>query len=314
MILEGRKTGKMYDMIIIGAGTAGLSAAIYGVRAGKRVLILEEKNYGGQIINSPEIENYPGIRKISGYEFAKNLYEQATELGAEYRQERVIRVTDYGEMKQVITKTSAEETAYDTKTVILATGVKRRMLGVAREEAFIGAGISYCATCDGMFFRGREVAVVGGGNTALEDAMFLSGYCKKVTLIHRREQFRGEDKLLHHLKEKENVTFLLNKVVIELLGDKMLEGIRLQDVRSLEEQELRVDGVFVAVGQLPDNAAFAELVELDETGYIQAAENCKTKVPGIYTAGDCRTKTVRQLATAASDGAVAALAACEYIG
>ena len=305
----------MYDIIIIGAGTAGLSAAIYGVRAGKKVLILEEKNYGGQIINSPEIENYPGIRKISGYEFAKNLFEQATELGAEYRQERVTGVKDNGEKKQVLSKAaSGEEKNYETRTVILATGVKRRMLGVEREEELIGAGVSYCAACDGMFFRGREVAVVGGGNTALEDAMFLSGYCKKVYVIHRREEFRGEDKMVQNLKEKENVTFLLNSVVTKLLGDKMLEGVLLKDVRTGKEQELKVSGIFVAIGQIPDNDAFADLVETDETGYIQASEDCETKVPGIYTAGDCRTKAVRQLATAASDGAVAALAACEYMG
>lgn len=305
----------MYDIIIIGAGTAGLSAAIYGVRAGKKVLILEEKNYGGQIINSPEIENYPGIRKISGYEFAKNLFEQATELGAEYRQERVTGIKDNGEKKEVLSKAaSGEEKNYETRTVILATGVKRRMLGVEREEELIGAGVSYCATCDGMFFRGREVAVVGGGNTALEDAMFLSGYCKKVYVIHRREEFRGEDKMVQNLKEKENVTFLLNSVVTKLLGDKMLEGILLKDVRTGKEQELKVSGIFVAIGQIPDNDAFADLVETDETGYIQASEDCETKVPGIYTAGDCRTKAVRQLATAASDGAVAALAACEYMG
>lgn len=305
----------MYDIIIIGAGTAGLSAAIYGVRAGKKVLILEEKNYGGQIINSPEIENYPGIRKISGYEFAKNLFEQATELGAEYRQERVTGIKDNGEKKQVLSKAaSGEEKNYETRTVILATGVKRRMLGVEREEELVGAGVSYCATCDGMFFRGREVAVVGGGNTALEDAMFLSGYCKKVYVIHRREEFRGEDKMVQNLKEKENVTFLLNSVVTKLQGDKMLEGILLKDVRTGKEQDLKVSGVFVAIGQIPDNEAFADLVETDETGYIQASEDCETKVPGIYTAGDCRTKAVRQLATAASDGAVAALAACEYMG
>lgn len=305
----------MYDIIIIGAGTAGLSAAIYGVRAGKKVLILEEKNYGGQIINSPEIENYPGIRKISGYEFAKNLFEQATELGAEYRQERVTGIKDNGEKKEVLSKAaSGEEKNYETRTVILATGVKRRMLGVEREEELIGAGVSYCATCDGMFFRGREVAVVGGGNTALEDAMFLSGYCKKVYVIHRRQEFRGEDKMVQNLKEKENVTFLLNSVVAKLQGDKMLEGILLKDVRTGKEQDLKVSGVFVAIGQIPDNEAFADLVETDETGYIQASEDCETKVPGIYTAGDCRTKAVRQLATAASDGAVAALAACEYMG
>lgn len=305
----------MYDIIIIGAGTAGLSAAIYGVRAGKKVLILEQKTYGGQIVNSPEVENYPGIRKISGYEFAKNLFEQATGLGAEYKQERVVRVIDGTEKKQVVTElASGEEKSYETKTVILATGVKRRMLGVEREEELIGAGVSYCATCDGMFFRGREVAVVGGGNTALEDAMFLSGYCKKVYVIHRREEFRGEDKLVQNLRGKENVVFLLNTVVTGLTGDKLLEGLVLKDVKSGEERPLPISGVFVAIGQIPDNEAFVDLVEMDDNGYIQAAEDCVTKVPGIYTAGDCRTKAVRQLATAASDGAVAALVACEYIG
>lgn len=305
----------MYDIIIIGAGTAGLSAAIYGVRAGKKVLILEQKTYGGQIVNSPEVENYPGIRKISGYEFAKNLFEQATGLGAEYKQERVVRVIDGTEKKQVVTElVSGEEKSYETKTVILATGVKRRMLGVEREEELIGAGVSYCATCDGMFFRGREVAVVGGGNTALEDAMFLSGYCKKVYVIHRREEFRGEDKLVQNLRGKENVVFLLNTVVTGLTGDKLLEGLVLKDVKSGEKRPLPISGVFVAIGQIPDNEAFVDLVEMDDNGYIQATEDCVTKVPGIYTAGDCRTKAVRQLATAASDGAVAALAACEYIG
>lgn len=305
----------MYDIIIIGAGTAGLSAAIYGVRAGKKVLILEQKTYGGQIVNSPEVENYPGIRKISGYEFAKNLFEQATGLGAEYRQERVVCVNDGTEKKQVVTESaSGGEKNYETKTVILATGVKRRTLGVEREEELIGAGVSYCATCDGMFFRGREVAVVGGGNTALEDAIFLSGYCKQVYVIHRREEFRGEDKLVQNLREKENVVFLLNTVVTGLMGDKMLEGLVLKNVETGEERQLPVNGVFVAIGQIPDNGVFIDLVEMDDNGYIQAAEDCVTKVPGIYTAGDCRTKNVRQLATAASDGAVAALTACEYIG
>lgn len=306
----------MYDIIIVGAGTAGLSAAIYGVRAGKSVLVLEAKTFGGQIVNSPEVENYPGIAKISGYEFAKNLYEQATSLGAEYKQEKVVRIEEQAEdIKGVYVQSSAgTEICYEAKSVILATGAKNRPLGVEREESMIGAGVSYCATCDGMFFRGREVAVVGGGNTALEDAMFLSEYCQKVYVIHRRDEFRGEAKLVEALQQKENVVFILKAVVTALVGEPMLTALKIQDVETKEVTELPVSGVFVAIGQMPDNGAFADYVQLDEKGYIQAAEDCKTETPGIYTAGDCRTKMVRQLATAAADGAVAALAACEYIG
>ena len=310
----------MYDIIIVGGGTAGLSAAIYGVRAGRKVLILEAKSYGGQINNSPEVENYPGIRKISGMEFAKGLYEQATGLGAEFRQGQVIRVEEQENCRVVVVSgvdksgSDREEQKYETKTVILATGARNRPLGVAREQELTGAGVSYCATCDGMFFRGRQVAVAGGGSTALEDAAFLSNYCEKVYLIHRRNQFRGEERLVENLRQKENVEFVLDTVVTGLLGETILEGIRIQDVATKEERELAVSGLFVAVGQMPDNKDFAGLVALDEKGYIQAAEDCRTDTPGIFVAGDCRTKDVRQLATAAADGAVAALAACEYIG
>lgn len=310
----------MYDIIIVGGGTAGLSAAIYGVRAGRKVLILEAKSYGGQIINSPEVENYPGIRKISGMEFAKGLYEQATGLGAEFRQGQVIRVEEQENCRVVVVSgvdksgSGREEQKYETKTVILATGARNRPLGVAREQELTGAGVSYCATCDGMFFRGRQVAVAGGGSTALEDAAFLSNYCEKVYLIHRRNQFRGEERLVENLRQKENVEFVLDTIVTGLLGETMLEGVRIQDVVTKEERELAVSGLFVAVGQMPDNKDFAGLVALDEKGYIQAAEDCRTDTPGIFVAGDCRTKDVRQLATAAADGAVAALAACEYIG
>lgn len=310
----------MYDIIIVGGGTAGLSAAIYGVRAGRKVLILEAKSYGGQIINSPEVENYPGIRKISGMEFAKGLYEQATGLGAEFRQGQVIRVEEQENCRVVVVSgvdksgSGREGQKYETKTVILATGARNRPLGVAREQELTGAGVSYCATCDGMFFRGRQVAVAGGGSTALEDAAFLSNYCEKVYLIHRRNQFRGEERLVEILRQKENVEFVLDTIVTGLLGETMLEGVRIQDVATKEERELAVSGLFVAVGQMPDNKDFAGLVALDEKGYIQAAEDCRTDTPGIFVAGDCRTKDVRQLATAAADGAVAALAACEYIG
>ncbi|MCH5251763.1 MAG: thioredoxin-disulfide reductase [Lachnospiraceae bacterium] len=300
----------MYDIIIVGGGTAGLSAAIYGVRAGKKVLVLEQKNYGGQIVNSPEIENYPGIKHISGYEFATGLYEQATGLGAGFERGKVIGITDKGDTKLV----STEKKEYETRTVILATGAKNRPLGVEEETRFMGAGLSYCATCDGAFFRDREVAVVGGGNTALEDALFLSGYCKKVSVIHRREEFRGESRKLQALQEKENVEFILDTVVTKLQGDTMIEGVILKNVVTDEETEKKLNGLFVAIGQMPDNEAFKDLVTVDEKGYIQAEEDCLTRTAGIFTAGDCRTKTVRQLTTAAADGAVAALAACEYIG
>ena len=299
----------MYDMIIIGAGTAGLSAAIYGVRAGKSVLVLEGENYGGQIINSPEVENYPGIAKISGFEFATGLYEQAQNLGAVIAFEAVSRVEKTGRDFVVYT----DERELPCHSVILATGAKNRPLGLEREMELIGAGVSYCATCDGAFFRNQVTAVVGGGSTALEDAEFLSSYCSKVYLIHRRDAFRGEQWLVENLRKKENVEFVLNSVVTEILGENGVEGIRVKDKVTGEERKLEINGLCVAIGQMPDNHACEALVELDESGYIRALEDCKTSEPGIFAAGDCRTKTVRQLTTAASDGAVAGLAACEYI-
>lgn len=300
----------MFDIIVVGAGTAGLSAAIYGVRAGKKVLVLEEKSYGGQIINTPEVENYPGIKNISGFEFATNLYEQAKELGAEIAYEKVKQILDGEEKKQVITG----EKTYEAKSVIIATGAKNRPLGLEREKEFIGAGISYCATCDGMFFRGKDVAVVGGGNTALEDTTFLSNYCNKVYLIHRRDEFRGDEHSVNRLKQKENVEFVMESRVTELAGEGRLDAITVEHIPTGELRNISVAGLFVAIGQMPDNEAFRELIDVDVAGYICATEDCKTKVPGVFTAGDCRTKTVRQLTTAAADGAVAALAACEYIG
>ncbi len=300
----------MYDIIIVGAGTAGLSAAIYGVRAGKQVLVLEAKNYGGQIINSPEVENYPGIKHISGFEFATNLYEQVKELGAEVLYEKVVEVIDHNEFKTVVT----ENNKYESRAVILATGAENRPLGVEREEEMIGAGVSYCATCDGAFYKGKDVAVIGGGNTALEDALFLSNYCNKVYLIHRRDSFRGEEKQLEILKEKGNIEFILNSTVVQLNGTDRVESITVKNKVTEEERSIHVNGVFVAIGQMPKNEIFADLIEIDTKGYIVAAEECKTNVSGIFTAGDCRTKTVRQLATAASDGAIAGLAACQYIG
>lgn len=299
----------MYDIIIIGAGTAGMSAAIYGLRAGKKVLVLEGKSYGGQIINTTEVENYPGIKKVSGFEFATNLYQQAMDLGAELIYEKVVQIKDNDRKKIVVT----DNKEYETKTVIIATGAKNRPLGLDREEELIGAGVSYCATCDGMFFRGKDVAVVGGGSTALEDALFLSNFCDKLYVIHRRDSFRGEDRLVKALKEKENVTFVLDCVVVKLLGENTVSGISVKNVKNDTITDIAVGGVFIAIGQEPDNEIFSDLIKLDEKGYVRAGEDCITNIEGIFTAGDCRTKTVRQLTTAASDGAVAALAACEYM-
>lgn len=301
---------KQYDIVIVGAGTAGLSAAIYAVRAGKSVIVLEATTHGGQIVNTPEVENYPGIQKISGFEFANNLYEQAKSLGAEVVYEKVIGIEVNGEEK--IVHTAKED--YQAKAVILATGAKNRPLGLEHEKEWIGAGISYCATCDGMFYRGKDVAVAGGGNTALEDAIFLTNYCRKVYLIHRRDAFRGEEKLLQTLKEKPNVEFVLNANITRLIGEDGVDGVEVEDKNTHEKRVLDVMGLFVAIGQMPENSEFINVVDLDKGGYIEAKEDCKTKTKGIFTAGDCRTKKVRQLATAASDGAIAALAACEYIG
>lgn len=299
----------MYDIIIVGAGTAGLSAAVYGMRAGKQVLILEEKIYGGQIINASEVENYPGIPHISGYEFAENLYKQATDLGAELRYEKVLGIQEEEGLKRV--RTGRAE--YVCRTVILAGGAKNRKLHLEREEELTGAGISYCATCDGAFCRGKEAAVAGGGNTALEDALFLSGYCKKVYLIHRRKTFRGEEKLAAAVREKGNVELLLESQVISVCGRERLSSVTVRHDPTGESRELPVAMLFIAIGQAPDNQAFSNLVRLDGYGYIIAGEDCITSAKGVFAAGDCRTKTIRQLATAAADGAVAALAACSYM-
>lgn len=299
----------MYDIVIIGAGPAGLSAAIYGQRAGKETLLIDAKGFGGQIINTPDVENYPGIKRVSGLELATNLYEQATELGAEIVYEKAVGIEDAGQYKKVKT----ESTVYETKSVIISTGAKNRPMGLEQEEKYTGAGVSYCATCDGAFFRGRDVAVIGGGNTALEDAEVLSGIADKVYLVHRRDQFRGEEANVKRLREKENVEFVLDSVPVELVGDTMISGLKVKNVKTEETITLLVQGVFVAIGQMPDNQDFADVARLDDKGYVTAGEDCLTGTPGIFTAGDCRTKKVRQLATAAADGAVAALAAVEYI-
>ena len=299
----------MYDIIIIGAGPAGLAAAVYGQRAEKKTFLIDEKGYGGQIINTPEVENYPAIQKISGFDFANNLYQQASDLGAELTFEKAVGIESKSDIKIVKT----EGGAYEAKAVIIATGAKNRPLGLDREEELTGRGVAYCATCDGAFYRGKTVAVIGGGNTALEDAEVLSGLANKVYLIHRRDAFRGEEANVKRIQAKENVEILLNKIPTALLGEDKISGLEIQDKLTGEKTILTLDGVFVAIGQMPDNAAFAELISLDDKGYVTAGEDCLTKSDGIFVAGDCRTKKVRQLATAVADGAVAALAAVEYV-
>ena len=300
---------RKYDVVIVGAGPAGLTAAIYARRASKTVLVLEAKAWGGQIINTPDIENYPVVAHISGADFANDLYQQATALGAEVRLEKVVGVEDLGAVRSV--RSTREE--YEAGAVILATGSENRRLGVDREQELIGKGVSYCATCDGNFFRRRDVAVVGGGNTALEDALYLADLANKVYLIHRRDSFRGEEATVARLREKQNVEFVFNATVTALLGDKRLSGVELTDKFSGEKRELEVKGLFVAVGRIPEKESFRTLIDVDEAGYAVADESCRTKVPGVFVAGDNRTKEVRQLVTAAADGAVAATEAVRYL-
>lgn len=299
----------MKDIIVVGAGPAGMTAAVYGVRAGKSVLVLDKAGFGGQIVNAASVENFPGFKGISGVDLAAAMHDQAEELGAEFAFAQVTGIEDQGDVKVV--KTSSGD--HEAKTVIIATGASNRKLGVEGELRLTGAGVSYCATCDGNFFRGKTVAVVGGGNTALDDAEVLAGICKKVYLVHRRDEFRGEASTVRRLAEKENVEFVLNSVPIEITGKFMVESLVVENKATGEQRALEVNGVFVAVGQIPENSAFENVMELDAAGYAAAGEDCRTETPGVFTAGDCRTKMVRQLITAASDGSVAALAAVDYI-
>ena len=296
------------DIIIIGAGPAGLTAAIYAARAGKSVLVFEAKTYGGQILNASNVVNYPGIKEISGAEYSTDLYEQAISFGAEVKFDKVIDVDVEGDIKIVKT----ENKHYKTKALILATGAYSRPLGLEGEDKYIGSGVSYCATCDGNFFKNKEVAVVGGGDTALTDALYLSNICKKVYLIHRRDKFRGSESYVKKLSKLENVEFVFNSNVTKLFGKDKLEKVEVTD-NDDNKFMLEVSGLFVAIGQLPENGNFKELIEVDDAGYFVAGENCHTKVPGIFVAGDSRVKSLRQLTTAVSDGSVAATEACDYL-
>lgn len=297
----------MYDVIIIGAGPAGLTAAIYALRAKKSVLVFESNMVGGQIVNTLDIENYPVNPHISGYDFATNLKKQAEELGAIIKNEKVIEVIN-GDTKTVKT----EESVYNAKTIIIASGLENRTLNLPNEAELVGKGISFCATCDGNFFRGKDVAVVGGGNTALEDALYLSNIVNKVYLIHRRNEFRGDTKTVDLIKSKENIELILESNVKSINGENNLESI---DVINNEGniKNIKVSALFIAIGKKPNIDYLKGIINTNESGFIISDESCKTNVDGIFVAGDIREKKVRQLVTATSDGAVAALEAINYL-
>lgn len=299
----------MYDIIVIGAGPAGLTAALYALRADKSVLVLEKGTFGGQITYSPLIENYPGYAQMSGNEFADKLIDQVLSQGAEIEMETVTAIRDNGATKTVVT----EDGEFESKAVIIATGVKHRQIGLPNENELVGEGISYCAVCDGAFFKGQTVAVLGGGNSALQEAVLLSEGCKKVYVIQNLDYFTGEARLVEKLKSKDNVEFIMGTVISALNGEKSLESLTLRKGSDGTESNLPVDGLFVAIGLIPNNSAFAETAGLDEWGYIDSDERCLTKTEGIFVAGDCRKKQIRQITTATADGSVAALAACRYI-
>lgn len=299
----------MHDTIIIGAGPAGMTAALYLLRSGKRVLLLESDSFGGQIASSPNIENYPGMPHLSGSDFADALLSQITDLGVDIDVTRVTGVQKKDGCFEVCT----ENNILPCKTVILATGVRHRTLGITNESAYFGRGISFCAICDGPLYKGKIAAVVGGGNSALQEALYLSELCASVFLIHRRASFRGEASFLSVLQQKSNITIYTDTVIVGFSGAQQLRALSLQNLKTGETFEIPADVLFEAIGQVPENKIFENLVSLDENGYILAGENCCTSSPGIFAAGDCRRKTVRQLTTAVADGSAAALAAVEYL-
>lgn len=298
----------LYDILIIGGGPAGLTAAVYARRAGKTVLIIEKAAFGGQITWSPRVENFPSVVSVSGAELGDRMMEQALEQGAEVELDEVVSLTFSDGVYTAETDFGA---SFQGRAVIIATGAKPRMLGLPREEELVGNGVCFCAVCDGAFYKNRPVAVNGGGNSALQDALLLSEKCSRVYLIHRRDSFRGEAKLVEALEARENVEFVLNASVTELLGEGELTGIKV--TQNGAEREIKLDGLFVAIGHRPDNGIFADFMELDDGGYADSGEDCRTKTAGVFVAGDCRRKSVRQLTTACADGAVAALAACSYL-
>ena len=300
----------MYDIIIIGSGPAGLSAAIYAQRACLDTIVIEKNGIsGGQVLNTWEVDNYPGFPGVTGFELSRQFREHANKLGARVVQDEVVQVELSGNVKKVV----CEEETYEARCVILASGAHHRTLEVPGEEELRGAGVSYCATCDGAFFRGRTVAVVGGGDAALEDAIFLARMCEKVYIVHRRDKLRGAKRLQERLQALENIEFVWNSETAAIEGNGQVEALRLRQTKTGEEKRLDVDGVFIAVGIAPESELYAGLLELDEQGYIRADESGQTSVPGVFAAGDVRTKALRQILTAASDGANCVASAERYL-
>ena len=300
----------MYDIIIIGSGPAGLSAAIYAQRACLDTMVIEKNgSSGGQVLNTWEVDNYPGFPGVTGFELSRQFREHANKLGARVVQDEVVQVELSGNVKKVV----CEEETYEARCVILASGAHHRTLEVPGEEELRGAGVSYCATCDGAFFRGRTVAVVGGGDAALEDAIFLARMCEKVYIVHRRDKLRGAKRLQERLQALENIEFVWNSETVAIEGNAQVEALRLRQTQTGEEKRLDVDGVFIAVGIAPESELYAGQLELDEQGYIRADESGQTSVPGVFAAGDVRTKALRQILTAASDGANCVASAERYL-
>jgi len=300
----------MYDILIVGGGPAGLTAAVYGLRAGKSVLVIEKNGFGGQIAYSPKVENIPGTQVISGAAFAENLVEQAMALGADVELEKV---TDVRKENGNFTVTTEEGSTYEARTVILALGVKHRLLGLPGEEELIGNGLSFCAVCDGAFYAGQEVAMIGGGNSALQEALLLSEICTKVTVVQNLAFLTGEKKLADALMAKPNTEVIFSTVVSGYAQENgTLTGLELRS-ESGEARHIRVDGAFLAVGLVPENEPFAYLAATNDWGYFDVDESCTTQTDGLFVAGDCRSKRIRQVVTAASDGAIAAMAACRYL-
>lgn len=298
----------MFDIIVVGGGPAGLTAAVYARRAGKSVLVIEKETFGGQITFSPKVENIPGFASVSGNEFAEKLTEQAISQGADFECCEVLGIED-GSVKKVMT----DDGVFEGKAVIIATGARHRLLGLPDEEKYIGDGISFCAVCDGAFYKDQSVAVIGGGNSAMQEALLLSEQCKKVYVFQNLAGFTGEKALADQLVEKENVEIRFETVVDSIIDDGGFAGIRIKSANGGETEEVKVDGMFIAIGLAPQNEPFSSVLELNAYGYADADESCKAKTDGIFVAGDCRSKRIRQVATAASDGAIAALAACDYV-
>lgn len=297
----------MYDIIIIGGGPAGLTAALYACRANKKTLVIEKETFGGQITFSPKVENIPGFISLTGNEFAEKLVEQVLEQGADVESCEALEIRD-GEVKTVVT----DDGEYQGKAVIIATGAKHRMLGIDGEERFVGEGISFCAVCDGAFYKDKTVAVVGGGNSALQEAILLADTAKKVYVVQNLDFFTGEKRLVDQLERLDNVEIILGVTVESFVGDNELEGVVIKNSAG-ETRTLEIDGLFVAIGLIPQNDAFKNVVTLDGRGYAEVDESCEAETNGIFVAGDCRTKKIRQVTTAAADGAIAALAACDYV-